>query len=318
MQISGKRTMDKTSPVPPNGRALRQLTKEAARHDYGGILYVLPALIIVAALVIYPTVEIIRLSFVRTSGPVVNLTTQFVGLRNYAEVLTSRYFPTVLHNTVVWTVSSVSLQYLLGLISAVILNQPFRGRTLVRAIVMLPWAVPAIVVALTWRWMYNADFGLVNSLLDQVGMPALKATWLGQESTALGATVIANIWMIYPFAMLMLLAGLQAVPQELLDAAYIDGASPWQTFRHVTFPLLHSVSTVVVILMAIWSLNGFAVIYGMTSGGPGFATETLALTIYRLGFKEFRFDVAAAGAVILLAFMVIFAALYIRVLEKED
>jgi len=282
------------------------------------MLYVLPALLVVAVLVVYPTLDIVRLSFVRTSGPVSSLATRFVGLGNYVDIITSRFFPTVVRNTLVWTIGSVIFQYLLGLVAALILNQPFHGRTLVRALVMLPWTVPGVVVALTWRWMYHGDFGLVNAMFRQVGLQSLQASWLGQPSTALAAIIVANVWMIYPFAALMLLAGLQAIPPELTDAASIDGAGGWQRFWSVTYPLLKPVSVVIVLLMAIWALNGFVLIFAMTGGGPGYETEILGLTIYRLGFKEFRFDTAAACAVILLTVMVLFAAMYIRVVERED
>jgi len=294
------------------------LARKRVRTDYAGMLYILPALLVVAVLVVYPTIDIVRLSFVRTSGPMSNLTARFVGFGNYVDVVTGRFFATVLRNTVVWTIGSVALQYLLGLLAALILNQPFRGRTVVRTVMMLPWAVPGIVAALTWRWMYDADFGLVNAVLRQSGLAGLQTTWLSQQSTALPAIIVANVWMIYPFAALMLLAGLQSIPPELGDAASIDGAGTWQRFWHVTHPLLRPISIVVVLLMTIWALNGFVLIYAMTGGGPGFQTEILGLTIYRLGFKEFRFDMAAACAVILLIFMVAFAAAYIRFVERED
>lgn len=282
------------------------------------MLYVLPALLVVGVLVVYPTLEIVHLSFVRTSGPISNLGARFVGFGNYLDVLQSRFFGTVLWNTTVWTAGSVFFQYLLGLSAALVLNEPFRGRAVVRAVIMLPWAVPGIVAALTWRWIYHADFGLLNGILQQAGMAGAHTPWLSREGTAMPAMIVANVWMIYPFAALMLLAGLQAIPPEMMDAASIDGASAWQRFRHVTHPLLRPVSIVIVLLMTIWALNGFVLIYAMTGGGPGFQTEILGLTVYRLGFKEFRFDVAAACAVILLLFMVAFAAAYIRFVEREE
>jgi multiple sugar transport system permease protein len=299
-------------------RIRRQPAGVTHKRDYSGIIYVLPALTIVAILVAYPTLETVRLSLSRTSGPVLDLTTKFAGLRNFVNVITSRYFVQVITNTLVWTIASVTLQYLLGLVAAVILNQPFRGRTVVRSIVMLPWAVPGIVVALTWRWMYHPDFGLINASLNELGLRSLQQVWLGQSSTALGAVVVATVWAIYPFATLMLLAGLQTVPQELLDAASIDGANAWNSFWSITFPTLRPVSTVIILLMTIWALNGFVVIYAMTSGGPGYSTEVLGLTIYRLGFREFHFDQAAAASVMLLGFTMLISVLYLQVLERED
>ena len=224
----------------------------------------------------------------------------FSGFRHFIAVITQREFPRVLTNTLVWVLGSVFFQFTLALLVAVFLNNNFRGRVIVQTIALLPWTVPSIVAGNTWKWILQTDFGLLNAFLKQVGMPWLASPWLTNPHLALGSVLVATIWQGYPFLMIMLLAGIKAIPLEQYEAAEVDGASTFQQFYSITLPNLKNIIVIVILLQVVWAWNAFDLIFVMTGGGPGGATEILGLFIYRLGMKEFKFSDASAVSVMLL------------------
>jgi arabinogalactan oligomer / maltooligosaccharide transport system permease protein len=241
---------------------------------------------------------------------------RFVGLANYTRVLTDGTFLSRLGWTAVWTLGCTVLHVSLGLGLALLLNRRLRFRSLYRVLLVLPWAVPPFVSAFIWRYLYNSDYGVFNAMLRAAGLPAVG--WLDDPTTAKVAVVAVNVWLGVPFMMLALLGGLQAVPRELYEAAAVDGATPWQRFRHITLPGLRPVSRTVVLLGTIWTFNQFGVIYLVTRGGPGDSTEILVTYAWRDAFEGIRdYSGSAAYGVLILLLLVAMVAAYRRVLRRQ-
>jgi arabinogalactan oligomer/maltooligosaccharide transport system permease protein len=236
-----------------------------------------------------------------------------VGLQNYAEVLSDPRLwglSGVFLKTLVWTVVNVALHVALGVMLAVALNGPVRGKAIYRLLLIIPWAVPAYITALTWRGMFDYEYGAVNLMLGRwLGLPAVN--WLGEPQRAFEACIIANVWLGFPFMMVIALGGLQGIPQELYEAARIDRASRWQQFWHITLPLLKPVLLPAATLGAIWTFNNLNVIWLVSNGGePQDSTHILVSYVYKSVFNLYRYGYGAALStvmfLILLAFSVAF------------
>jgi arabinogalactan oligomer/maltooligosaccharide transport system permease protein len=218
--------------------------------------------------------------------------------------------------TVIWTVVCVVFHYGLGLGLAVLLNRPMRLRGLYRVVLILPWAVPSFVSAFAWRFMFNEQFGLINGLLESVGIDPVA--WFANTWTALTTAIVANIWLGVPFMMVALLGGMQTIPGELYEAATIDGATPWQRFVHITIPGLRSVSMTVILLGTIWTFNMFPVIYLVTGGQPAGKTEILVTGAYRAAFEGIRnYSLAATYGVLILSILLVLSIFYRRALRRQ-
>ncbi|GAA2650203.1 sugar ABC transporter permease [Streptomyces lunalinharesii] len=244
-------------------------------------------------------------------------TYHFTGLDNYRAVLTDGVFWDRLGWTVVWTVGCVGLTFLTGLALATLLNRPLRGRTGYRLALILPWAIPAFVSVFTWRMLYNEKNGLLNKLLAGGGIDAVP--WLNDPTWAKLSVIAVNVWLGVPFMLVALLGGLQSIPGELYEAAEMDGAGAWQRFRHITVPGLRTVSGTVILLSTIWTFNMFPVIFLLTRGGPGDATEILVTYAYRLSFVDSprNFSASATWGVVILALLALVAVGYRRALRKQ-
>ncbi|GAA1517842.1 sugar ABC transporter permease [Sphaerisporangium rubeum] len=311
--------------TPARGRARDPMRRGRAysRHWYAWAMCA-PVVIVTLVLVGYPLVRGIYLSLTdateanmgRTIGMnVIPSTYEFVGLANYTAIVTSAEFLSRLGWTVVWTVACVALHYGLGLGLAMLLNRPVRLRSLYRMLLVLPWAVPVFVSAFIWRYLLNGEFGVVNAMLRAVGFAGV--TWLDDPFWAKVSVIGVNVWLGVPFMMLALLGGLQAIPRELYEAAEVDGASPWQRFRHITLPGLRPVSSTVVLLGTIWTFNQFPVIFLVTKGGPGGSSEILVTYAYRQAFEGIRnYSGSAAWGVLILALLVVMAVVYRRALRR--
>lgn len=287
---------------------------------------VLPVVVVVAVLVLYPLAQGVYFSFTNINesniaNPVLDrpATYDVVGLDNYRRVLSGDTsfggFWSTLVRTLVWTFSCVVLHYGVGLGLALLLNREVRFRTLYRVLLILPWAVPAFISAFAWKYLFNADFGLINWLLESVGIEG--PVWLGQSNLALVAVIIVNVWLGVPFMMVALLGGLQAIPGDLYEAAEMDGASPWQRFVHVTVPGLRSVSATVVLLGIIWTFNMFPVIFLITGQNPN--TRILITYAFERFFSGASRDYAIASTygVLILSVLLVFAAAYRRMLRQQ-
>lgn len=283
-------------------------------RDGVGYLFVAPGLLYLATLVAYPVLYNVWLSLYKSSYGQRN----FVGLQNYVRAIASRGFGEVMLNTLIWTVVNMVVMYLLAMLAATLLRSIPRGRVIFRTILLLPWVVPAAVAGVLWRYMYHVNYGVVNDILLRIGLIAQPVRWLSDPKTSLLSVMVTYIWKVYPYIMILLMAGLEGISHELYEAARIDGANGWRQFRHITLPLLGPVTRVIVILMGIWTFNAFDLTYIMTRGGPLYSSEILAMRIYSTAFSDFRFGLASATSVLAFLMTFSFAAGYMFWTRRKE
>ena len=287
---------------------------------------VLPVVVVIAVLVLYPLAQGVFFTFTNINegniaNPVLDRPASYdvVGFKNYLNILTGGEsygaFWGTLVRTLIWTFSCVFFHYTIGLGLAMLLNRQVRGRSFYRVLLILPWAVPAFISAFAWKYMFNAQYGIINQLLRSVGLP--DPVWLGQSNWALVSVIIVNTWLGVPFMMVALLGGLQSIPGDLYEAAEVDGATPWQRFRHITLPGLRSVSSTVVLLGIIWTFNMFPVIYLIA--GPNPNARILVTYAFERFFSGASRDYAIASTygVLILSVLLVFATIYRRALRKQ-
>lgn len=255
--------------LPPRGR--RSVFRGERRL---GAAMLTPSLAVIALVAAYPICYAIWLSLNEYSVITPGLS-RFVGLDNYIDALGSAQFWEAMETTVLFTVISVGLELAIGLGMALVMHRAFRGRALLRAVVLVPWAILTVVTAITWRTIFEPELGFVNTTLSALGLPGGDVVWLGEEGYALAAMILADVWKTAPFMALLILAGLQGIPDELHDAAKVDGANTWQRFRRITLPLLVPAITVALIFRTLDALRVFDLPYVLTKGANG--TETLSL-----------------------------------------
>lgn len=239
-----------------------------------GAAMLIPSLAVIGLVAAYPIGYAVWLSLNEYSVITPGLS-RFVGLDNYSEALGSPEFWDAMITTLVFTVASVGLELAIGLGMALVMHQAFRGRALLRAVVLVPWAILTVVTAITWRTIFEPELGFVNTMLDTLSLPGADVVWLGERGYALGVMILADVWKTAPFMALLILAGLQGIPDELHDAAKVDGASTWQRFRSITLPLLVPAITVALIFRTLDAMRVFDLPYVLTKGANG--TETLSL-----------------------------------------
>jgi multiple sugar transport system permease protein len=260
-------------------------------------------------MMVYPLIYLIGLSF--RKALLLRPPMPYIGLDNFKAVITSDQFLNSLHSTITWTLGSLVLTAILGLAAALLFNEKFKGCGFFRVIVLLPWIFPYVAAAIMWRFLLTHPFGHFNAWLENLGLLRGSEGALGSSETAMIFAVIVNAWKHFPFIMLMLLSGLQGIPQELYDAAKVDGAGYIQQLRYVILPLLRPILFVSLLIFTIWSINAFSIVYLLTAGGPGDATEIITLLIYRLSFIGFDFGVASALSIILFGIGFIFSLVYV-------
>jgi multiple sugar transport system permease protein len=280
-----------------------------------GYLFVAPLVVLVLALVAYPLGSAV---YVSLTEKYVGYPARFVGWKNYAELSRDPVFHKVVWNSALFTIVSVAVKLLIGLVMALALQRALAARRLVRGILLLPWVVPTVITALAWHWMFDALHGFINVTLQSLGLMGAPIPWLGQPTTAMLAVITVNIWRGFPFFGVSLLAGLQAVPRDLYEAAAVDGASPLQRFRHVTLPGLRPVILVTTLISTIFTLNDFNIVYVMTRGGPGIATHVLATYTYEVGFQALRWGKAVAVSMYLMPLVAVMIVILARHLTREE
>lgn len=283
-------------------------------HVVADYAYILPALAVMLLVIGYPIYDTIYLSFFATPPQLAMSRKVFVGFDNYARILGSDAFLSVTWNTVLWTFFSTMISFVLGFCAALALNREFVGRGLVRGILLVPYVVSAVAAAYVWRWLYHSDFGVIGALSVALGITDQPIIFLDSANTVLPSLIVVNVWKEFPFAMIMVLAGLQTVPDQLLRAARVDGAGHWHAFWHVTFPHLRSVSTITMLLLIVTSINSFTIPWIMTGGGPAGASHIWITTIYEMAFGRLRFGPAAAYSVILFVILMSLGYFYVRAL----
>jgi multiple sugar transport system permease protein len=268
---------------------------------------------VLLALSIYPLIYSITISLQHETASGVAWS-----LGHFKRLASDSFFRTAMVHTFVYAVMALSCEFVLGLGLALLLNQRIRGRAFFRASLLVPMMLPTVVVGVVWRLMLNPNFGAINGALKQLGVNTENLTWTASPRLAFLAVVAVDVWQWTPFVFLVLLAGLQAIPQEPYEAALIDGSTRWQTFRHVTLPLLKPAILIVLLLRTMDLLRVFDQIFILTEGGPGFATEMISLYIYRTAFRFFDFGYAAAMSFVLLALTNVISVVYIRMLQAEE
>lgn len=270
---------------------------------------VAPAVAVLLALSIYPLLYSITVSL---------QVGEAWGLGNFVRLASDNFFLTAMVHTFVYAIVALTCEFLVGLGLALLLNDHIRGRGLFRASLLVPMMLPTVVAAIVWRLLLNPNFGAINGTLKQIGIDTESLTWTASPGLAMLSVIAVDVWQWTPFVFLVLLAGLQAIPQEPYEAALIDGSNRWQTFRHVTLPLLKPAILIVLLLRTMDLLRVFDQIFILTEGGPGFATETISLYIYRTAFRFFDFGYAAAMSFVLLALTNVISVVYIRFLQRHE
>jgi len=278
-----------------------------------GYLFVLPMVVLVLGLVAYPFCYAIYLSLTQKY---VGLPPVFVGFENYVRLAADGFFQRAVANSFVFTFASVVFKLVLGMVMALVLTSGIRFTSLFTGLLLIPWVAPTVVSALNFLWIYDGSLGVLNYLLVKVFRILPQGVgWLSEPGTAMASVIFVNIWRGFPFFGISFLAGMKAIPGELYEAAAVDGASVVQRFRHVTLPGIRNIVIIVILLSTIWTFNDFAIVYILTKGGPGGATQVLPVFAYEMAFGAQRLGEAIAVALYMLpplAFLIIVLARYMR------
>ncbi|NTW41164.1 MAG: sugar ABC transporter permease, partial [Cellulomonadaceae bacterium] len=292
--------------------ARRRATRRSQLAAFG---FIAPVVLYIGVFFVYPIIRTGQLSLLDYSfQSYFSGEAPFIGLDNYAAILSNPSFATVVRNTVVFTVVSLVFQYVVGLALAVFFSRRFPLSAVFRGLILIPWLLPVVVSATTWRWMLYKDSGLLNAVLGtDIG-------WLSNPSWSLWGVILANVWLGIPFNLVLLYGGIQAIPGSLYEAAALDGADAWHRFRHITWPLLRPVTQVTVLLGLIYTIKAFDVIWVITEGGPVNSSQTLATWSYKLSFEggtEQSLSLGATVATLLFLVALVFGLIYIRSARKE-
>ena len=276
----------------------------------------LPALLAILAIILIPMIQSVGQSFehLDLARPADNA---FIGLQNYINLLKDTRYTQSLISTFRFSIISVILELILGVGIAVVLNKNFVGRGFVRGLMILPWAMPSIVNAAMWKWIYNANYGALNALLSQIGLIEQYQVWLSDPFWATALVILANVWKETPFTVLMVLAALQTIPEEIKEAARVDGSSSWDTFVKITIPLIAPTLMIVSILQFLWGFQTFELITVITGGGPFSTTELVAIRIYQNTFRSLRFGYGSAMAYLTSLFLLLPLIVYARSAYKK-
>lgn len=277
-------------------------------------VFIAPKMVVFVVFLVLPIIFATYLSL--TDWPLIGTSGRFVGLGNYVEMFTSASFWQAFANTMVFAVGTVPVSIGLGLLVALGLNRQLPGRTLLRGIFFVPFVISMVAVALMGTWIFNEHYGVVNHLLNAVGIESVP--WLSSERWAMLTLVVETYWIRLGFCMIIYLAGLQGIPAELYEAARIDGASPWREFTHITWPLLRPTTFVLIILNVAYSLHVFDLIYIQTNGGPGFATTVLVQYVYEEAFVRSRAGYASAIGLFLYLLLMAFTVVQWRLSKQGD
>ncbi|MCH9405811.1 carbohydrate ABC transporter permease [Pantoea agglomerans] len=276
-----------------------------------------PMLLVMLLLTAWPLLRTIWLSFTDAALIGSGETPAWIGLENYLYALSDPDFRASIWRTLYFTLVSVTVEGIIGVLVALLLNQKFIGRNVLRVLVILPWALPTIVNAMMWRLNFNPDYGSINALLSQIGIIDGYRSWLGSPEAALNAVMLADIWKNYPLVTLLVLAALQSIPEDLFEAARLDGASAWRRFRAITFPAIVAPLGVALVLRTIDAFKIFDIIYVMTRGGPVDSTKTLSFFVYQESFSYLRAGSGAAYAILMTLMCALLITLYLLMLWHQ-
>lgn len=302
----------------PAVKAVRSIVRSlAATIDRNlAVVFLMPGVFLLLLILTYPILSNLVLS--TTDAHLLYPKTHWVGLQNFRTVLRDPDFWNAARNSVVWTVGSISLQLVLGLVAALMLDQKIRARGVFRSLMIIPYAFPPITMALLWKWMLNSMYGIYNYILVWFGILPHPISWFLDPTLAMVTAIGVNVWFGYPLMMLAILAGLQTIPRDFYEVAEIEGASYPQTLRYVILPNVAKIIGIMVVLRTIWVSNSFDLLFLLTGGGPITATETLPLYIYRTGWQVYQIGRTAAIGVLLFAMLGLLITFYFRVMRLEE
>lgn len=269
-----------------------------------GYLFIFPAMFVLGMMILYPLIDTAVLSVTDDAG-------NFVGARNFADVATSGTTRLATYNSIYYVGGSIVLELIVGTFAGILLDRKFVGRGAVRSILLIPWVVPGIVAATTWAWMFHYEFGIINYMLQSIGVIDAPIGWLTSATLVKPSLIAVEVWKTFPFVALMVLAALQGIPQSLYEAARIDGASFYHEVRYIMLPHLWGVLASVSLLLLIWGMSGITLIYAMTAGGPANRSLILPIQIFKEAFEGFSFNRAAALSVLL--FVALFVVIVVQV-----
>ena len=293
-----------------SGVARRRPLSLPAKDGLLGIALIAPTVLIFCAVIAYPLLSALYLSLFSIYTP--TLQGHWVGVANYGSLLAEAAFWRSLGATLVWTVGTLSLQLVAGVLIALLLHQNILFRSLARSLILFPYFVSTVVAVLVWRWLFNDLYGILNHLLVASGLVDMPVDWLGQMPNAMISVILVGTWKYFPFVVIAVLARLQSIPEHLYEAATIDGANAWARFWDVTLPELRAVLLVVLLLRTIWDFKEFDLIYLLTGGGPLTSTLTLPLLVYKESFGLNEMGKASAYAVAMMLVMLVFMTIYLR------
>ncbi|CTQ53821.1 Trehalose transport system permease protein SugA [Roseibium album] len=288
------------------------MAHSAKKKDYFPYLLLVPATLVMVAIVAYPLFETFRLSFTNTS---MSQKFEYVGLANYEKIM-SRRFPEVIARTFYWMGLSVALKMLIGTLGAVLLNAMVPGRALFRILVMPPWVIPIAIGVFIWGWMYNGQFGMLSGVAQRIGFLDAPFEFLAYKNSAFMATIVTDVWIGVPMVTLYLLASMQSISKDLYEAAWVDGASRFYRFRRITLPLITPSIATMALLSAIATFNSFDIIWILTEGGPRGATTTMIIDTYKTAISRFKYGEGAARTVMIVLFLGSFTLVYFMLLSR--
>jgi multiple sugar transport system permease protein len=298
-------TTDKARTVKP-----KQTASLDSKYALLGAVLIAPTILVFATVIVYPLVSAIYLSVFSIYTP--TMEGEFAGLDNYSRLLTTGEFWRSLLNNLVWTAGTLTLQICAGILVALMLHRNILFRSLARSLVLFPYFLSTVVAVLVWRWLFNDLYGVLNHMLMWARIVDMPVDWLGSMPNAMISLILVGAWKYFPFVVIAVLARLQSIPEELYEAATIDGAGHFAKFWDVTLPQLKDVLIVIVLLRTIWDFKEFDLIYLLTGGGPIISTQTLPLMVYKEAFALNQMGGASAVAVLMMLIMLIFMSLYLR------
>ncbi len=288
----------------------------ATRDGLLGLMLIAPTVVVFCAVIVYPLVSAVYLSVFSIYTP--TMEGEWVGFSNYRELLASGEFWRSRWNNVIWTVGTLTLQIVFGIFVALVLHQNLWFRSLARSLVLFPYFLSTVVAVLVWRWLFNDLYGVLNHVLMGARIIDMPVDWLGSMPNAMMSLIFVGAWKYFPFVVIAVLARLQTIPDELYEAAKIDGAGGFARFRDITLPQLKDVLVVIVLLRTIWDFKEFDLIYLLTGGGPVISTQTLPLLVYKEAFALNQMGSASAVAVLMMLFMLVFMFFYLRNAEGRQ
>ena len=293
--------------------------KRKVKFDYARWIFVLPALLVVGILLVYPIFS--SLYYSMTTKHLIKASYDFIGLENYKAVLSDSNFYKAFLTSILWTVGSLLGQLFIGFTAALAIHRVKIGKGVYRTLMIIPWAFPSIVIALSWKWILNGVSGFLPNILVQLGISSELPQFLSDSSLVFLTLIFINVWFGAPMIMVNVLSALQTIPQDQYEAAQIDGASKFQQFWHITVPHIKVVVGLLVVLRTIWVFNNFDIIYLLTGGGPANATTTVPVYAYNMGWGTKLLGRSSAVTVLLLAFLLLVCVVYFTIIgkwEKED